>query len=69
MKTCRSAAWVIDLSQMQKIGFVDDITLDVFPGFIRFLKSRGSGWKVFAWVLEWYFNACAKFVLVVPLVT
>ena len=56
------------LSQMKEIGFVDvqleDITLDVFPGFIGFLKSRGSGWKVFAWVLEWYFNAGAQFVLV-----
>ena len=55
-------------SQMEEIGFVDvqleDITLDVFPGFISFLKSRGSGWMVFAWVLEWYFNAGAQFVLI-----
>ena len=64
------------LFQMEEIGFVDvqldDITLDVFPGFISFLKSRGSGWKGFAWVLEWYFNAGARFVLIsgaVPLVT
>jgi len=53
---------------MKEIGFVDveleDITSDVFPGFVKFLKSRGAAWRVFAWIFQFYANAGAQFVIV-----
>lgn len=55
------------VSVMKKIGYVDvqlrDITEDVFPGFIRFLKGKGWGWWVFAIVIDRYVSA-ARFVIV-----
>jgi len=44
--------------------FLEDISDGVFPGFVRFLKKRGLGWWVFAWVLNWYYRAGARFVLI-----
>lgn len=57
------------VSVMKKIGYVDaqlrDITEDVFPGFIRFLKGRGWGWWVLAIVIDrCVVNAGARFVIV-----
>ena len=56
------------IAQLEEIGFVDvnleDITPDVFPGFVRFLKSRKWGWWVFGSVIDWYATAGAKFVIV-----
>lgn len=56
------------VASMKDIGYVnvtlEDITPDVFPGFISFLKSRGVGWWIFGTSLEWYTSAGAKFVIV-----
>ncbi|KAF7306979.1 Snare domain containing protein [Mycena indigotica] len=53
--------------QMKAAGFVDveleDISQDVFPGFIRFLQSRGFGWSIFASVLSLYYSTGARFVV------
>ncbi|KAG8704694.1 hypothetical protein FRC08_002083 [Ceratobasidium sp. 394] len=43
---------------------IEDVTLSVFPGFTTFLKSRGSGWWVFAWVMVVWWKVCgARFVI------
>ncbi|KAJ7070974.1 S-adenosyl-L-methionine-dependent methyltransferase [Mycena amicta] len=56
------------LAQMHQIGYtllrLEDISEDVFPGFTRFLKGRGIGWWAFANVLQLYYWAGARFVLV-----
>ncbi|KAG6878387.1 hypothetical protein C0993_007569 [Termitomyces sp. T159_Od127] len=56
------------VTQMRDIGYVDvkleDITGEVFPGFVRFLKSRGMGWRFFGSVVDWYSKAGARFVIV-----
>ncbi|KAJ3500401.1 hypothetical protein NLJ89_g9811 [Agrocybe chaxingu] len=56
------------VAQMKEIGFIDvtleDITPDVFPGFIAFLKGRGWGWWIFGMVMQCYAGAGAKFVIV-----
>lgn len=53
---------------MSEIGYADvrleDISEDVFPGFIKFLKSRGGGWWVFGIVMRWYTNTGVRFVIV-----
>lgn len=68
MPKCNLVSTEEYVSQMGRIGYVDveleDITLDVFPGFIKFLKGRGLGWKVFGWILEMYAAAGARFVIV-----
>ncbi|KAF5377499.1 hypothetical protein D9615_005348 [Tricholomella constricta] len=55
-------------TQMVDMGYVDvqveDITKDVFPGFVRFLKGRGMGWRMFGWVIEWYGGMGAQFIVV-----
>ncbi|KAF5374900.1 hypothetical protein D9758_000224 [Tetrapyrgos nigripes] len=55
------------IEQLEKIGFVDviveDISEDVFPGFVAFLKGRGFGWRVFGWMMEWLYASGAKFVI------
>jgi len=56
------------VAQMEGIGYGDirleDVTEEVFPGFIRFLKGRGWGWAAFGLMVEWYQNAGARFVIV-----
>ena len=56
------------VSVMEELGYVDvqmqDITEDVFTGFVRFLKGKGWAWKGLAIVIEWYANAGARFVIV-----
>ncbi|TFK41101.1 hypothetical protein BDQ12DRAFT_424626 [Crucibulum laeve] len=56
------------LRDMVEIGYTDvsleDITEEVFPGFIRFLRSRGWGWWLFAAVLGSFRNTGARFVIV-----
>ncbi|KAG8741548.1 hypothetical protein FRC10_002725 [Ceratobasidium sp. 414] len=43
---------------------VEDVTLSVFPGFTAFLKSRGAGWWVFAWIVVVWWKVCgARFVI------
>lgn len=56
------------VQDMLQIGFVDvvleDITEDVFPGFVKFLKGRGWGWWIFGYIFQWYAIAGARFVIV-----
>ncbi|KAL1697328.1 S-adenosyl-L-methionine-dependent methyltransferase [Schizophyllum commune] len=56
------------VKNMEQMGYVDvtleDITDDVFPGFVGFLKSRGRGWLAFGALMEVYFSAGARFVIV-----
>lgn len=56
------------IAQLEGIGFMDvsleDITPDVFPGFVKFLKGRKWGWWVFGSVIDWYVHAGAKFIIV-----
>ncbi|KAG9104152.1 hypothetical protein FRC06_005044 [Ceratobasidium sp. 370] len=43
---------------------IEDVTLWVFPGFTTFLKSRGNGWWVFAWIVVVWWKVCgARFVI------
>ncbi|KAJ6604715.1 S-adenosyl-L-methionine-dependent methyltransferase [Mycena vulgaris] len=57
------------VAQMHEIGYtdvgLDDVTADVFPGFIRFLGTRGMGWKTFGGILGVLAGAGARFVVVV----
>ncbi|KAL1670621.1 hypothetical protein GGF50DRAFT_122174 [Schizophyllum commune] len=52
------------VKNMEQMGYVDvmleDITDDVFPSFVGFLKSRGRGWWAFGALMEVYFSAGAK---------
>lgn len=54
-------------ADMRNMGYVDvkveDISGDVFPGFIRFLESRGWGWWIFGKVMS-EFAGRARFVVV-----
>ncbi|KAJ6610058.1 S-adenosyl-L-methionine-dependent methyltransferase, partial [Mycena sp. CBHHK59/15] len=56
------------LAQMRTIGYVDveleDITEDVFPGFIKFLRKRGFMWWAFGRILGAFAGAGARFVVV-----
>ena len=53
---------------LAEIGFVDvtmeDVSEEVFPKFIQFLKSRGLGWWIFGNVVKWYAGLGARFVVV-----
>jgi SAM-dependent methyltransferase len=53
---------------LQRIGFVDveirDITDDVFPGFVRFLRSQGGMWLAFAAVVAALHRAGARYLVV-----
>lgn len=54
--------------RMEEIGFTDvhltDISPHVFPGFMRFLKSRGLLWQAFVAVFEMFVNRGATFVII-----
>jgi hypothetical protein len=56
------------LTQMRGIGYkdvrLDDVTADVFPGFIRFLGTRGLGWAIFGQVMRIFTGAGARFVVI-----
>jgi hypothetical protein len=56
------------IAQMRQIGFteveLEDITQDVFPGFISFLATRGTGWWIFSRVFKIVCGSGARFVLV-----
>ncbi|KAG6812486.1 hypothetical protein H0H92_002593 [Tricholoma furcatifolium] len=56
------------VAQMRKIGYeeveLEDITEHVFPGFVQFLKGRGAGWRAFGSIMDWYYKAGARFVIV-----
>ncbi|KAJ3909809.1 S-adenosyl-L-methionine-dependent methyltransferase [Lentinula edodes] len=52
---------------LERIGYVDvkveDISEEVFPGFVGFLKPRGLVWWIFGSVLYSYHGAGARFVI------
>lgn len=56
------------IRHMKEIGYVDvqleDISEDLFPGFVKFLKGRGGGWFVFGCVVDWWAWMGARFVIV-----
>jgi hypothetical protein len=56
------------VQDMQELGFVDvvmeDVTDDVFPGFIGFLQSRGIDWWIFGAMFRWYISLGVRFVVV-----
>jgi len=56
------------IKQMQEIGYVDvtleDISEDVFPGFVRFLRGRGLGWWIFGTVMNLYYREGLRFVII-----
>ncbi len=43
-------------AKLREMGYIDikteDVSNLVFPGFLRFLKSRGLGWYLFAKLME-----------------
>ncbi|KZW01955.1 hypothetical protein EXIGLDRAFT_665659 [Exidia glandulosa HHB12029] len=53
---------------LRQIGYVDvqveDISAQVFPGFISFLQSKGGAWKVFALMPTLWTRWGGRFVLV-----
>ena len=53
---------------MRKVGYteveVEDVSEDVFPGFARFLASRGLLWRVFAGSIAALYMSGARFVIV-----
>ncbi|THV04886.1 S-adenosyl-L-methionine-dependent methyltransferase [Dendrothele bispora CBS 962.96] len=55
------------VEELKNIGYVnvtiEDISEDVFPGFVRFLKGRGLGWKIFGHSMEWLYRSGARFVV------
>ena len=56
------------VDKMTQIGYVDvileDVTSEVFPGFVSFLKSQGWSWWILGSVIDWYSNMGARFVIV-----
>jgi hypothetical protein len=54
--------------QMECIGYTDivieDISMDVFPGFTTFLSTKGFLWKLFARIIRLWWVGGGKFVLV-----
>jgi SAM-dependent methyltransferase len=57
------------VDKMEQIGYIDvvleDITPEVIPGFVVFLKSRGWGWWVSGSMMDWYLsNTGARVVIV-----
>ncbi|KAJ7181724.1 S-adenosyl-L-methionine-dependent methyltransferase [Mycena crocata] len=56
------------LAQMHGIGYTDvrleDCTEYVFPGFIRFLSTRGLSWQLFGQIFGIFAGAGARFVIV-----
>ncbi|KAJ7619091.1 S-adenosyl-L-methionine-dependent methyltransferase [Mycena polygramma] len=56
------------VAQMRGIGFTDvrleDITEDVFPGFVSFLSKRGIGWWIFTRVFNIFRGTGARFVII-----
>ncbi|KAK7064173.1 hypothetical protein R3P38DRAFT_3382816 [Favolaschia claudopus] len=56
------------IAQMHEVGFTDiwleDITQDVFPGFVAFLNGRGAiGWTIFSGLFNMFHRSGGRFVL------
>lgn len=56
------------VAQMRLIGYTDvrleDITVDVFPGFIKFLRTRGVFFRAFGAIMGLFTGAGARFIIV-----
>ncbi|KAJ6503487.1 S-adenosyl-L-methionine-dependent methyltransferase [Mycena vitilis] len=56
------------VAQMRGVGFTDvrleDITENVFPGFVSFLSKRGIGWWIFTRVFNVFRGTGARFVII-----
>jgi hypothetical protein len=56
------------VQDMKELGYEDvrleDVSENVFPGFIRFLSNRGGGWWAFSNMLSYYYALGARFVIV-----
>jgi hypothetical protein len=54
--------------QLRKIGYthihIEDVSENVFPKFVNFLKSRGGLWKVMGSMIGWWAAAGGRFVIV-----
>lgn len=54
--------------QMETAGYIDvtieNITTDVFPAFISFLKGQGLNWWLFATIFQIYTSSGAQYVVV-----
>ncbi|KAJ7597097.1 hypothetical protein C8J56DRAFT_1107360 [Mycena floridula] len=56
--------YILDMVQMGFTGVkLEDISPEVFPGFIRFLKRKGIRWWIFGTFLEAYIALGAKFAI------
>jgi len=68
MPKCNMVSKAEYVQVMTDIGYVDveleDLSEEVFPDFVRFLKGRGLGWKLFGMILERYYKDGARFVLI-----
>jgi len=55
-------------AQLEKIGYVDvridDWTAEVFPGFAKFMRTKGGPWTLVARGAEWAFKNEWKFIAV-----
>ena len=55
-------------TQMERIGYTDivieDISVNVFPGFTTFLSTKGLMWKLFAKIILIWWSGGGKFILV-----
>lgn len=55
-------------AQLEGIGYdhvqIEDISEHVFPGFISFLSSRGLMWRLFAYMMDLWWRAGGRYVLV-----
>ena len=56
------------VDKMKQIDYIDvnleDVTSEVFPGFVVFLKSRGWARWAFGSVMDWYSSTGTRFVIV-----
>ncbi|PFH54530.1 hypothetical protein AMATHDRAFT_185138 [Amanita thiersii Skay4041] len=55
-------------AMMTQLGYneveIEDITDEVFPGFLKFLRSQGVGWRIFSLIFSWYLSAMeARFII------
>lgn len=56
------------VAQMDQLGYIDvkmeDITEDVFPGFVQFLQTKGLRWRAASWGVKLLQYTGARFIIV-----